>query len=66
MLAASVVYRGDGEPDHAVAICGLADGTRCYARSDAAEVVAAVVDGDWVGATAVLLPAEDGTNELRL
>ena len=66
VLAASVVYRGDGEPDHAVAICGLPDGTRCYARSDAAEVVVAVIDGAWVGATAVLLPAEDGTNELRL
>ncbi len=66
VLSASVVYRGDGEPDHAVAICGLADGTRCYARSDAADVVTAVIDGAWVGATAVLVPAEDGTNELRV
>ena len=64
-LAATVVHGGDGSADHAVAICELPDGTRCYARTDDPDSIEAVSSGAWVAEKAQLEPATDGTNRLR-
>ena len=48
-----------------MAICELPDGTRCYARSSAPDSVDAVTRGAWVTDPTFLVPAVDGTNELR-
>ncbi len=66
VLAATVVHRGDGAVDHAVAICELEDGRRCYSRSDRPSVIDAVTDGGWVGTRAKLRSTGQGTNELDL
>lgn len=63
--AATVVHGRDGAPDHAIALC-LAGGARCYARTTDEETMAAIAADAWVGATAELRPAGDGTNDLRL
>ncbi|MFM8304467.1 MAG: hypothetical protein ACKOA9_09250, partial [Actinomycetota bacterium] len=64
--AAAVVYDRGNAPEHAVAVCRLPDGRRAYARSTDADVMRAVADGDWVGATARLSPRDDGTHTLDL
>jgi acetyl-CoA C-acetyltransferase len=64
-LAASVVHGADGAADHAVAICELADGSRCYARSSSSDTVAAVTEGAWVTQKAEVQARPDGTNDLR-
>lgn len=64
--SATVVHRSDGSPDHAVAICELPDGRRCYARNDHADVIAAVADDSWVHTVAMLSPTGDGTNRFDL
>lgn len=65
VLAATVVHHPSGEPSHAVGICELADGTRCYARSERDDAIATVRDGGWVSHKAQLGERGDGTNELR-
>ena len=64
-LAATVVHGGDGSADHAVAICELPDGTRCYASADDPDSIEVVSTGAWVAEKAQLEPAVDGTNRLR-
>ncbi len=64
-LAATVVHDGDGSPAHAVAICELSDGTRCYARSTHDDSIAAVLDGTWATHKAQLSDQGDGTNDVR-
>jgi acetyl-CoA C-acetyltransferase len=66
VLAACVVDGGDSAADHAVAVCELPDGRRCYGRSDDGDVVEAVATGAWVKTSAVLEPTGRGTNDLRL
>jgi acetyl-CoA C-acetyltransferase len=65
VLAATVVHASDGSPHHAVAICELPDGTRCYAHSPHADSIDAVLDGSWVDRKADLRDNGDGTNDLR-
>ncbi|MEQ8840328.1 MAG: hypothetical protein RIB98_05070 [Acidimicrobiales bacterium] len=65
VLAATVVHSGDGSAGHVVAICELDDGTRCYARSDDADAIEVVTTAAWVAAKAQVVPAGDGTNEIR-
>jgi hypothetical protein len=62
-LAATVVGGGSG-PDHVVAICELADGSRCYARSTHPDAVDAVERGAWDLDVAHLRPMPDGTTEI--
>jgi len=64
-VAASVVHGGDGAPVHAVAICELADGTRCYASTDDPDSIEVVANGSWVARKAQLEPTSEGTNRLR-
>jgi acetyl-CoA C-acetyltransferase len=64
VLAASVVHEPGVDPC-AVAICERDDGARGYARSSAPDVVAAVAEDAWVGATAVTEPRGE-INELKL
>jgi acetyl-CoA C-acetyltransferase len=65
VLAATVVHGGDGAADHAVAICELPDGTRCYARSGSADTISAVEAGAWVTDKVYLSAEPDGTNGLH-
>ncbi len=65
VLAATVVHGTDG-PGHAVAICALGDGTRCYARTDRPDAVAVVAGDGWTDAPAKVSPSGDGTNLLDL
>lgn len=66
VLAATAICGRDGTPERAVAICGLEDGTRCYAASEHPDTVGAVADDAWVGATADLREGPGGTNLLTL
>ena len=64
ILAATVAHGTHGSPSHAVAICELADGTRCYARSDRADMVSAIEDGSaWVDAKVSIRRGTDDTND---
>jgi acetyl-CoA C-acetyltransferase len=65
VLAATVVHGGDGSADHAVAICELPEGVRCYAKSSDPDAIEVVTSGAWVDLTATLTPGADHTNELR-
>lgn len=65
VAAATVVHGRDGAPEHAIAICELPDGSRCYARTTDEEALAAVGADAWAGATVELAPTAQGTNELR-
>ncbi len=65
VLAATVVHHGDGTPSHLVAICELADGTRCYATSQDRDAIDVVVSGDWVELKGQVRDRGDGTNDLR-
>jgi len=64
--AATVVHRTDGSPSHAVAICELPDGSRCYARGEDLDTIAAVAEDRWAVSIATLSPAGDGTNRFDL
>ena len=64
--SASVIFGREGEPESVIAICGLPDGSRCYASSQHPDVLAAVLNDEWVGASATVTPTEAGTQELRL
>jgi acetyl-CoA C-acetyltransferase len=47
--AYTVMFDRDGAPERSIASCLLADGRRAWATSEAAEVTAAMCDGEWVG-----------------
>lgn len=63
--AATVVHASDGSPDHAVAVCELPDGSRCYARSDRPDVMKAVTDGSWAHADAAVTPGPNLRNHFE-
>ena len=65
IAAATVVHHPDGTPSHAVAICDLPGGGRCYARSDEEDIIATVADDGWVDATAALAAGPGDTNTFR-
>jgi acetyl-CoA C-acetyltransferase len=46
----TVVHAREGGPEWGLAVCDLADGSRCYARVDDAALLAAVESFEWVGA----------------
>jgi acetyl-CoA C-acetyltransferase len=62
LRAATVVHASDGSPDHAIAVCELPDGTRCYARSDRPATMSAVTDGSWANADAAVKPGRNLQN----
>ncbi|MFM8861478.1 MAG: acetyl-CoA synthetase [Acidimicrobiia bacterium] len=64
--AASAIYDRSGEPTSVVAICELTDGSRCYALSTEADVIAAVATDRWAGTPASVAPTDAGVNLLRL
>lgn len=63
--AATVVFASDGSPNHAIAVCELPDGTRCYARSERPAVMSAVADGTWAHADAVVAPGPNLQNRFE-
>jgi hypothetical protein len=56
------MHAREGEPEQAIAACLLADGRRAWGTSTAADVLDALVEGEWVGRPATLTP--DGTLHL--
>jgi acetyl-CoA C-acetyltransferase len=46
----TVVHGRDGAPEWGLAVCDLGDGSRCYARVEDPELLAAVESDEWVGA----------------
>ena len=64
--AATVTYQRDGEADEVLAICGLPDGHRCYAKSRHPDVIDAVERDGWIETPARVAAKEDGTNELTI
>jgi acetyl-CoA C-acetyltransferase len=50
-----------GAQRHALAVCELPDGARCYARCDSPEIAAAMEQAEWVGRE-VTLACENGVN----
>jgi len=65
MVAASVVHAPDGTPDHAIAVCEVDDGARCYATSRDADVIAAISEDRWPEMTATI-SAGPTVNELHI
>ena len=59
----TVAHGRDGEPHWGLAVCDLADGSRCYARLDDADLLAHVETVEWVG-SAVTLTSSDGVNRV--
>jgi acetyl-CoA C-acetyltransferase len=47
--AYTVMHSRDGDPEHAVASCLLADGRRAWGTSDDPATARALCDGEWVG-----------------
>jgi acetyl-CoA C-acetyltransferase len=64
--AYAVACRPDGSNQAAVAVCGLPEGGRCYAKSDEAEVLVFLSDHEGVGRPVTLVGAPDGGTEFRL
>ncbi len=64
--AATVVHASDGSPTHAIALCELPDGTRCYARSDRPATMSAVTDGSWANADAAVTQGQNSQNLFEL
>ena len=62
--AACALFDRDAIASSVIAVCSLDDGSRCYARSDDADVIDAVVADEWVGVRASVHPIADGTNRL--
>ncbi|MEP6624425.1 MAG: acetyl-CoA synthetase [Acidimicrobiia bacterium] len=54
VATASVVHGGDGEPAWGVAVCDLPSGERCYARIEAADLLADAESEEWVGRTVAI------------
>jgi acetyl-CoA C-acetyltransferase len=54
--AYTVMHSRDGEPEHAIATCLLADGRRAWGTSDDRAVVVAMCEGEWVGRAVELDP----------
>ena len=65
LSAATVIYGPGGEPHHALAICDLPDGSRCYAQTDRQEVMDAVLDDAWARRRITVIP-NGATNDLTL
>ena len=65
VVAATVVYDQPDADPYVSAICELDGATRCYARSDHPDVVAATVADAWVGASAHVEPSGP-INQLKL
>lgn len=66
--AYSVVHGSDGSPQWAIAIATLADGERCYARSDDPALLAGMEAEEWVGRSVDVIPgaAETDPNLLHI
>ena len=60
--AYTVMFDREGSPERSIAACLLADGRRAWGTSEAADVTAAMCDGEWVGRSVDL----DADGEIRL
>ncbi len=65
LAAATVVYGPDHDPDHALAICDLPDGSRCYARTNRHEVIDTILEGSWVQRR-VTISSDTNTHDVSL
>jgi acetyl-CoA C-acetyltransferase len=66
-VAAYSVWHGrDGTPSSALAVVELGDGTRGYARTEDADDLSALGEGEWVGATVRVEAGPDNRNRLLL
>ena len=61
----SVVHARDGAPEWGLAVCDLADGSRCYARVDDRDLLASIETTEWVG-EGVDLVADGRVNRVRV
>jgi acetyl-CoA C-acetyltransferase len=50
------MHSRDGEPEHAIATCILADGRRAWGTSDDPALTRAMCEGEWVGRAVELDP----------
>lgn len=60
----TVVHARDGAPEWGLAVCELADGSRCYARVDDPDLLATMESTEWVG-TSVQLVADGPVNRVK-
>ena len=60
----SVVHDRKGSPTHALLVCDLGEGERCYARADDPELLVSLEGAEWVGSTVALATGEDGVNSV--
>jgi len=60
IIAGYTVVHAGAQP-HALAVCELPDGSRCYARTDSPDLAAAMEREEWVGRE-VLLGHQNGVN----
>jgi acetyl-CoA C-acetyltransferase len=61
----TVAHGRDGSPESALFICDLADGSRCYARSEDPDLLARAEAEELVGASLELATDEAGVNRVR-
>jgi acetyl-CoA C-acetyltransferase len=61
----TVAHGRDGGPQSGLFVCDLADGSRCYARSDDADLLARAEKEELVGAVLRLTTDEGGVNRVR-
>ena len=64
-VATAAVVADPGRDPHAVAVCDLDDGPRCYALVRDPVTAAAMLDGEWVGRQGLVTP-EGSVNVLSL
>jgi acetyl-CoA C-acetyltransferase len=57
----TVAHARGGEPEWGLAVCDLADGTRCYARVEDADLLRRIETSEWVGSAVSL--ASRSTNQ---
>ncbi len=65
LVAATVVHDATGQPDHVIAICELADGARCYAKSTDDAVLTNVLEDQWVNQQVRIEPTGSQSNSIR-
>jgi acetyl-CoA C-acetyltransferase len=65
LLAYSVVHARTGEPEWALGVLALPDGTRCFGRATDADLLGSLEAEEWVGRTVDLTEGPGGCNLFR-
>ena len=61
----SVVHGRDGSPEWGLAVCDVPEGGRCYARIAEPDLLQAMEETEWVGASVQLTTGDGDVNSLR-